>query len=39
VRPFFLLSVVKFYTDLVDVNAEVEQDIASEPTWEDSVLS
>jgi hypothetical protein len=39
VRPFFLLSVAKFYTELVDVNAELEQDIASEPAWEDPVLS
>jgi hypothetical protein len=27
VRPFFLLSVAKFYTDLIDVTAEVSEDL------------
>lgn len=39
VRPFFLLSVAKFYTDLVDVRPEVEADIAAAPAWERSLLS
>jgi hypothetical protein len=39
VRPFFLLSVAKFYTDLVDVKAEVEADIAAVPAWEKSLFS
>jgi len=39
VRPFFLLAVAKFYTELVDVKPEIEQDIATLPRWEGFVFS
>lgn len=39
VRPFYLLSVAAFYTELVDVKEEIERDVASEPHWEQVLFS
>jgi hypothetical protein len=39
VRPFYLLGVAKFYTDVIDVRCELEQDIASLFSWEKSLFS
>ena len=39
VRPFYLLSVAKFYTDNVDVTEEIKKDLVAMPTWQDLVFS
>jgi hypothetical protein len=39
VRPFFLLGVARFYTDCIDVKAEIDADVAAEPHWAETVLS
>lgn len=39
IRPVYLLSVARFYTDGNDVAGEVNKDIASIPGWADLLLS
>jgi hypothetical protein len=39
IRPIFLLSVAKFYSDTIDVRSEIEQDIALERSGENSLVS
>lgn len=39
IRPVYLLSVARFYTDSNDVAGEVNKDIASVPGWADLLLS
>jgi hypothetical protein len=39
VRPFFLMSAAKFYTDFVDVKAAIKDDLVRMPGWEASIFS
>jgi len=39
IRPIFLLGVAKFYTDVIDVNAEMKKDETSLPSLSDFLLS
>jgi hypothetical protein len=39
IRPFYLLSVARFYTDANDVTGEVNKDVTSVPGWLDLLSS